>query len=141
MTDETETTPNVGIERDEPTDKLQRELCERINAPLGGNARVVFVLDVSEGKNGRGDATGSSSLLFDEGKVDIGALVVGRSLRRMIGAVARGFDGPSREEIVGAIMLKMGKVAEQTLKDSVRFAKDDGDQEDTEEDAAEEEQE
>lgn len=130
MTDENETTPNVGIELDEPTDKLQRELCERINAPLEGNARVVFVLDVSEGKNGRGDATGSSSLLFEEGKVDIGALIVGKSLRRMISAVARGFDGPSKEECVGAIMLKMGKVAEQTLKDIVGSSKD------NEEDAA-----
>lgn len=133
MTDENETTPNVYTERDEPTDKLQRELCERINAPLGGNARVVFVLDVSEGKNGRGDATGSSILLFDEGKVDIGALIVGKSLRRMISAVARGFDGPSKEECVGAIMLKMGKVAEQTLKDIVGSAKDKGDKEEAEE--------
>ena len=133
MTDENEQTPNVRTEREVPNDKLQCELCERINAPLGGNARVVFVLDVSEGKNGRGDATGSSILLFDEGKVDIGALIVGKSLRRMISAVARGFDGPSKEKCVGAIMLKMGKVAEQTLKDIVGSAKDKGDKEEAEE--------
>ena len=130
MTDENAKTPNVRTEREVPNDELQRELCERINAPLERNARVVLVLNVSKvTPNGGVNITGNTVLLFDENTED-SAVISGKCLRRMFRAVAQGFAGPSMEEIVGAAFIKAG----ETMRGKENApAKDDGAQEDTEE--------
>lgn len=117
MNDENETKGKPEGLTKEETETIQRKVVERVMAPLENKVRVAIVLDITERGDDGVNIAGSSCVLFDDEAATPILIVSGKSLVRAFQMVARGFLGPSKEELIGEAMAKSGEAILKAIKD------------------------